>query len=221
MNKSFTKIRVSETLLATLRTQLPYLRPQNQQPYQCRCYSAPSNKNNQEPDPEAKQEATNWLLNFTADPKTQLKHFKISFARSSGAGGQHVNTTDSKAIIRMTKNEWYKTKGSLIHSLVFDEIMKNYRDSSCPSHKKFPFFTAKGDLMVSSERTRYRDNNLHDCLDKFVRAVKSCGEFKKDTDKETVEKWEERRKDQNDRRLNSKKMKKDKKQSRRKVSLDY
>lgn len=53
--------------------------------------------------------AKNWLDQFT--PEDIPKHaYEVSYARSSGPGGQHVNTTNSKAVVRCdihrAKGDW-------------------------------------------------------------------------------------------------------------------
>lgn len=174
-------------------------------------------------DGKSKEGALKWLENLKSDSPTKLlKYFEISYARSSGAGGQHVNTTDSKAVLKLSSTNWYSARGKWINELVFDEIMKNYNDSQCPASKKFTFFTNKGDILIKSSKTRYRNNNLLDCLDKFIDSVKKCGEFKKDIEAETIEKWKDYKKNENEFRLKDKRLKKDKKSQRKKVNLnDY
>lgn len=175
------------------------------------------------PDSKSKESALKWLENLkTNSPTKLLKYFEISYARSSGAGGQHVNTTDSKAILKLSSANWYNSRGKWINELIFDEIMNNYNDSQCPANKKFGFFTNKGDILIKSSKTRYRNHNLLDCLDKFIDSIQKCGEFKKDIDAETIEKWKEYRKNENEFRLKDKRLKKDKKSQRKKINLnDY
>jgi peptidyl-tRNA hydrolase ICT1 len=150
------------------------------------------------------------------------KYFNISFARSSGAGGQHVNTTDSKAIIKLSISDWYAARDNWIPAKDFDIIMKNFNDQSTPINKKFPYFTQNGDILIMSSITRYRDKNLSDCFNKFINAIKICSQDKKEISIDTLQKWDKLSKRDNENRLKDKKLKKDKKTSRKKVNLnDY
>lgn len=153
--------------------------------------------------------------------QTIAKHVRVSYARSSGAGGQHVNTTDSKAILKLSASEWYASRGKWIHETIFDSIMKNLNDSTCPGFKKFPYFTPSGDILIQSSNTRYRDKNLQDCYDKFSNALQICSKEKEETSVEKLQKWDNLSKRDNQTRLSDKKFKKDKKSTRKKMSLDY
>ncbi|AWU74395.1 uncharacterized protein C5L36_0A09820 [Pichia kudriavzevii] len=157
----------------------------------------------------------------TLTPDGIKKHFVISYARSSGAGGQHVNTTDSKAVIKLPLDRWYAARGSWIPSKQFDNIMKNVNDSDAPHYKKFPYFTSSGDILITSSETRYRDKNLNDCLEKFVKAVEVCGQVRDEVNENTKQHWDKLKKRDNEERLKSKKLKRDKKSARRKISLDF
>lgn len=150
------------------------------------------------------------------------KYFDISYARSSGAGGQHVNTTDSKAIIKLSQSKWYSARGKWIPADPFDIIMSNLVDSTTPDNKKFPYFTQSGDVLIMSSTTRYRDKNLNECFKKFIDAVKICSQGKKEVSAETKQRWDKLKKLENEGRIKEKKIKKDKKQFRKKVNMsDY
>ncbi|VEU23566.1 DEKNAAC104741 [Brettanomyces naardenensis] len=168
---------------------------------------------------EGPPSAEKWIANFHPD-RNLLKHFDVSYAHSSGKGGQHVNTTDSKAQIKMPAALWFKSRGEWISEIVFDELMNNYNDRDSPAIKRFPYFTSHGDVLVESQKTRYRDLNLQDCLNKFVLAVKQCGQPKQEIDKETEKTWQRYRKRDNEQRLHKKKQQKVKKQFRGHIKLD-
>lgn len=156
------------------------------------------------------------------DQQTIAKHFHVSFARSSGAGGQHVNTTDSKAVIKLTCSEWYGARGNWIPHDAFDALMQNLNDKTAPVSKKFPYFTPAGDVLITDSSTRYRDKNLAQCYTKFMNSVQTCSQLKEEVSEDTVKRWDKLKKRDNEVRLKDKKLKKDKKQTRRKVSLsDY
>lgn len=156
------------------------------------------------------------------DVQKIAKHFDVSYARSSGAGGQHVNTTDTKAVVRLPVARWYAARGRWIPGTVFDTLMANTRDPTTPVQKRFPFFSPSGDIVISSSTTRYRDKNLAECFRKFVDAVAACGQPRPEASAATRERWEQRRRHDNDARIRDKKRKGDKKSSRRKPSMgDY
>lgn len=150
-------------------------------------------------------------------PKSIVKFFNVSFARSSGKGGQHVNTTDSRAIISLTPHAWTQSRGQWIPENTFDNLMVNYHEKA--PGKRFPFFTSKMGVRVSSERSRVRDDNLEDCLVKFCQEVEKCSQLRKEVDEMTKKQWDKLKKRDNERRLMDKKRNSDKKKG-RKISLD-
>ncbi|GMM30385.1 Pth4 protein [Martiniozyma asiatica (nom. inval.)] len=149
-----------------------------------------------------------------------LKYFQVSYARSSGAGGQHVNTTSSKAVLRLDSSNFYSARSKWIPAELFDNILKNSSDSTAPQHKKFPYFTPSGDVLIASSETRYRDKNLEDCLKKFCDAVNTCGIAKEEIDDETKKRWDKLEKRDNKKRLDDKKRHGEKKMK-RKVKMDW
>lgn len=154
------------------------------------------------------------------DPDSIVRHFDVSFARSSGAGGQHVNTTDSKAVVRLPVARWYASRGRWIPATGFDTIMANLHDPTAPPTKRFPYFSPSGDVVISSSTTRYRDKNLGECLRKFVDAVAACSRPREEVSEEKRQRWDRLKKLDNEDRIRDKKHRKDKKGLRRKISLD-
>lgn len=65
--------------------------------------------------------AREWLDEFTVDdvPKTS---YVASYARSSGAGGQHVNKTNSKAVVHM---DIHKAKGDWLPRFVVPALLQS------------------------------------------------------------------------------------------------
>ncbi len=165
-----------------------------------------------------KSNVNRWLHHLKPD-KSLLQYFKVTYTHSSGKGGQHVNKTDSKAQIKMDSSSWYRSRGKWMNQNVFDEIMKNYSNSDTPARKRFPYFTVSGDILIESQLTRYRDNNLQDCLNKFIHAVRLCGEPRKKQSEVTKKTWERYRKVENEKRLHKKKHRKESKQYRKMISL--
>lgn len=151
------------------------------------------------------------------DPKSISKFFRISFARSSGKGGQHVNTTDSKALIKLTPNDWNISKGVWIPIETWDNLMLNFNNKI--NGKRFPYFTPKMGVLVSSDSSRVRDDNLNECFDRFCYEVEKCSQPKEEISEDTKKRWKELNKRDNNRRLQEKKRLGDKKKN-RKVNLD-
>lgn len=69
--------------------------------------------------------AKDWLDSFTAQdvPKTACE---VSYARSSGPGGQHVNKTNSKAIVRC---DIHRAKGDWLPPFVVPSLQKSVSQS--------------------------------------------------------------------------------------------
>lgn len=151
------------------------------------------------------------------EPKLISKYFRISFARSSGKGGQHVNTTDSKAMIKLTPNDWIISRGVWIKDESWDVIMGNFKDNV--NGKRFPYFTPKMGVLVSSDSSRVRNDNLSECFDRFCNEIEKCSKPREEISEETKRRWKELEKRDNNKRLNDKKRVSDKKKS-RKVNLD-
>jgi ribosome-associated protein len=74
------------------------------------------------------------------------------FARSAGPGGQHVNRTSSKALLRFTVRN-----SSWLPSEVRTRLEEQQRSR----------LTAEGDLLISSQRFRDQHRNVADCLAKL------------------------------------------------------
>lgn len=64
--------------------------------------------------------AREWLDNFTLEdiPKSS---YESSYARSSGAGGQHVNKTNSKAVVHC---DIHRAKGDWLPPFVIPALQK-------------------------------------------------------------------------------------------------
>lgn len=151
------------------------------------------------------------------DARAIARHFRVSFARSSGKGGQHVNTTDSKALIQLTPQGWVAARGAWIQQDRWDTLMENYKEGV--AGKRFPYFTPKMGVRVASEESRVRANNLEDCFTRFCKEVEKCSEGREETSEDTKKRWRELKKRDETRRLESKRRLGDKKRA-RKVSLD-
>jgi ribosome-associated protein len=83
-------------------------------------------------------------------PKSE---FEITFARSSGPGGQNVNKVSSKAVLR-----WNVVQSLSLPGDVRTRFLARYRSR----------LTTGGELIVSSQRYRDQGRNLADAFDKVT-----------------------------------------------------
>jgi ribosome-associated protein len=81
-----------------------------------------------------------------------LAEFEISYARSSGPGGQNVNKVNSKATLR-----WGLASSASLPDDVRQRFLARY-------HRRV---TVEGDLVVTSQRYRDAHRNADDCLEKL------------------------------------------------------
>lgn len=125
--------------------------------------------------------------------------FDISFARSSGAGGQNVNKVNSKAILR-----WVPRDSQCSDLKVIDRFLSRYESR----------ITAAGEVIITSERHRDQPRNVADCvvkLEEMLEAVLVAPKKRKKTKPSRGSK---------ERRIEAKKSRGAHKQSRQKVR-DY
>ena len=83
----------------------------------------------------------------------------ITYVRSSGPGGQHLNKVSTKAVVR-----WNVAHSRSLPADVKQRFLVRYQRR----------LTASGELVLTSQRFRERGRNLKDCLEKLrelVRAV--------------------------------------------------
>lgn len=78
-----------------------------------------------------------------------LAEVEVSFARSGGPGGQNVNKVETKVTVR------FRPRAS---SVLSPEQVARIEERLASR------LTTDGDLLVSSERTRYRGRNREDAL---------------------------------------------------------
>jgi ribosome-associated protein len=84
--------------------------------------------------------------------KIPYNEFQFEFARSGGPGGQHVNKTNSAAILR-----W-----NMDCSLAFTDEQRARLQSKLESK-----LTIEGELIIRSEEHRDQDKNKKRCLEKL------------------------------------------------------
>lgn len=100
--------------------------------------------------PASLSRAQEWIRSFQRSREIDKKLVEVSFSRSSGPGGQHVNKTNSKATVKLPVQS----------SLIPDWIRGRMRS--------LPFYVASSDaLQVSSMTHREQIKNLDECLKKL------------------------------------------------------
>ena len=98
-----------------------------------------------------------------------LSEFELSYARSSGPGGQNVNKVNSKAILRWNI---FRTM-----SLPFDVRMRVIK-------KLESKLTSQGEILITSDRFRDQTMNREDCFEKlriFIAAAVNPPKVRKKT----------------------------------------
>ncbi|NXV07864.1 ICT1 hydrolase, partial [Cettia cetti] len=124
----------------------------------------------------------------------------VSYSRSSGPGGQNVNKVNSKAEVRF-------------HLASADWIPEAVRQKMALMHRNK--INRAGELIVTSEESRYQMRNLAICLEKIQTMIKDAIEKPKVVSKETTQKLIERVEKMNRERLRQKKIHSTIKQSRK------
>ncbi|MGO9109910.1 MAG: alternative ribosome rescue aminoacyl-tRNA hydrolase ArfB [Thermoguttaceae bacterium] len=95
------------------------------------------------------------MLIVTRQLQIPLAEFEITFARSSGPGGQNVNKVNSKAVLR-----WAVRNSRGLPETVRERFLQKFGNR----------LTTEGELLVTSQRFRDAPRNSQDCLKK-VRAM--------------------------------------------------
>jgi ribosome-associated protein len=81
-----------------------------------------------------------------------FSEFSFSFARSSGAGGQHINKVNSKVIMNWKIFETTSCPPAVI---------QRFRD------KYSQFILDNGEVQIMSQKSRSQKSNIEDCIDKL------------------------------------------------------
>ncbi|XP_057274496.1 peptidyl-tRNA hydrolase ICT1, mitochondrial [Pezoporus wallicus] len=129
-----------------------------------------------------------------------MSRLTVTYCRSSGPGGQHVNKVNTKAEVR-----FHLASADWIPEAVRQKMASMYRNR----------VNRAGELIVSSEESRYQMKNLAICLEKIRTMVTEATEQPKVVSKETTQKLIERVEKMNRERLRQKKIHSNIKQSRK------
>uniref|UniRef100_A0A8C6JHH7 Large ribosomal subunit protein mL62 n=1 Tax=Melopsittacus undulatus TaxID=13146 RepID=A0A8C6JHH7_MELUD len=124
----------------------------------------------------------------------------VTYCRSSGPGGQNVNKVNTKAEVR-----FHLASADWIPEAVRQKMASMYGNR----------ISRAGELIVSSEESRYQMRNLAICLEKIRTMVTEATEKPKVVSKETTQKLIERVEKMNRERLRQKKIHSNIKQSRK------
>jgi len=92
------------------------------------------------------------MLVVTRQLQIPLAELEITFARSSGPGGQNVNKVNSKAILR-----WNVGGSPSLPEAVRNRFVAMYVNR----------LTIEGELVLASQRYRDAPRNARDCLEKL------------------------------------------------------
>ncbi|KAG8836593.1 hypothetical protein FRB91_008575 [Serendipita sp. 411] len=95
-------------------------------------------------------DAKRWIADFRGHKSIKREDTEVTFARSSGPGGQHVNTTNSKAVVKLP------LKSPQIPSWARDALRQS------PSYVR-----SSDSLQTSSMTSRTQGANLDECLSKL------------------------------------------------------
>ncbi|XP_053564856.1 peptidyl-tRNA hydrolase ICT1, mitochondrial [Bombina bombina] len=133
-----------------------------------------------------------------------VNRLSISYSKSSGPGGQHVNKVNTKAEVR-----FHLSSADWIPEAVRQNISVQYKNR----------INRNGELIVVSEVSRYQMRNLADCLQKIRNMISEATQKPQTESKEDEALRRIRVENMNRERLLQKKIHSSVKQS-RKVSID-
>ncbi|KAI3365409.1 hypothetical protein L3Q82_010497, partial [Scortum barcoo] len=120
-----------------------------------------------------------------------VERLTVSYSRSSGPGGQHVNKVSTKAEVRFN----LKTA---------DWIPKDIRKKIFEKNKNR--INKAGELLVTSEMSRSQQRNLSDCIQKIAAIIAEASEKPHEPTAEDIALREARLEKRNTERLKQKKI---------------
>lgn len=152
------------------------------------------------------EEARKWIQEFDSS-KIPTSMFDISYSRSSGAGGQKVNKTSSKATVALSQYQWLNPQFCYWIPKAIRKQVKN---------NKIRYETKSGGLLIQSDSTRNRDTNTQECFRKLVEEIKSKTFFASEVSEEDIKKWDTIKEEAREKRLYHKKKNSERKKYRSK-----
>ncbi len=93
------------------------------------------------------------MSDATPEVEVPAGELEISYVRSSGPGGQNVNKTSTKAVVR-----WNVRASAALRDDVRARFLARFASR----------VTAAGDILVTSDRYRDQPRNLDDCVAKLA-----------------------------------------------------
>uniref|UniRef100_A0A3Q3WC39 Large ribosomal subunit protein mL62 n=1 Tax=Mola mola TaxID=94237 RepID=A0A3Q3WC39_MOLML len=121
----------------------------------------------------------------------QVNRLTVSYCRSSGPGGQHVNKVSTKAEVRF-------------HLHTADWIPEDVRQKIFEKNKNR--INKAGELLVTSELSRSQQGNLSDCIQKISAIIAEASEKPHEPTAEDIALRAARLERRNRERLNQKKI---------------
>ncbi|XP_006797018.1 peptidyl-tRNA hydrolase ICT1, mitochondrial [Neolamprologus brichardi] len=129
-----------------------------------------------------------------------VERLTVSYSRSSGPGGQHVNKVSTKAEVRF-------------HVQTAEWIPEDVRKKILEKNKTR--ITKAGELLVTSELSRSQQRNLSDCIQKISAIIAEASEKPHEPTAEDIALRAARLEKRNNERLRKKKIHSATKQNRR------
>lgn len=98
-------------------------------------------------------------IEITNRVRIRSHEISLSYARSGGPGGQHVNKTSSKVILR-----WNALASAALSDEDREWLVKRIGSK----------LTEEGDLLITSEKGRDQSSNVDDAVSKLVTTVRDA-----------------------------------------------